>query len=195
VAYSVQLKHNRKAFTATWTGFVTPPRTGQFVFSICPINVNKEIGNEFVRNTMEVWIDRTRVVSATPAKWQWGGSAVQLTAGHAVPIRIEVDYQIGRPTNSDSPHAFLYWEGPGLNRQIVPGAVLTPPNGDGQGLEGVYRWIEKAEPKEVIQRNSSIEFAWSTSRSVAPRHPELIAQLTERLWKLSTDTQMHSGPI
>ena len=181
-------KTDRNAFSVAWTGQLTPPSSGDYVFSVCPINVNKELApDETVQHSMVVSVDGQQVVNANPDDWRSQGTPIQLQANQPKSLQVELNYTSTDGTYGDSPHALLYWEGPGISRQIVPTDVLTPPDGQEHGLRAQYRWTEAGQPLEVIQQDRNVEFAWATCRDVAPSDPELVAALSQRLWTLVTD--------
>lgn len=185
---SLPQKADRKEFTALWTGTLMPPRTGQYVFSVSPININKKgPPDEVVRHTIKVWVDGQQIIDASPQNWNWQGTPIQLQASQSVSLRVELIYYSSDGTYGDSPHALLFGEGPGIARHIVPTEVLSPPDGEGRGLRAEYRWMDAGQEYLVVQRDPNIEFAWATCRDVAPRNPELITALTERLWQLATE--------
>jgi hypothetical protein len=187
-------KAERNAFTATWTGQVSPPRAGRFLFSVSPIDINKAaIPHETVEHAMKVFVDGQQVVEVNSKEWTWQGAPIQLEAGQPVSLRVELNYSSTDGTYGDSPHALLYWEGPGISRQIVPTEVLTPVQGEGNGLSAEYRWNEGEQQRAVQQQDPSIEFAWATCRDVAPPNWALVTALTQRLWQQATDSEYLSS--
>lgn len=184
----------RNAFSVVWSGHVSPPVGGEYKFSVSAINVNKQLGMEFVRHSMKVFVDGQQVLGATPEEWKWQGEPIQLAAGTPVLLRVEMDYSTSHSTYGDSPHALLYWEGPGISRQIVPSSVLAPTDGEGEGLHAEYRWTESGQEQDVEQQNRNIEYAWATCRDVAPHDPELVRRLTERIWQIATDSSDGEPP-
>ena len=199
----------RKEFSATWSGLLTPPHSGTYDFSVSPINVNstgrlsvehsitlslggKEILNttpkpsEAEQPTLASRRSRRRRLQPTPAEWHWQGEAIELEAGVPVPLQVVMKYRTSEINEAHSPSAMLFWEGPAVDHQPVPAQVLSGPTGNGE-LRAEYRWSTKAGEKVVVQDNPSIQFAWSTSARVAPANGPLTTRLTDELFELATD--------
>ena len=178
----------RNTFTAVWTGRLSPPRAGQYTFSVSPININKSGPPlETVKHSIKVLVSDQLLVDANPIEWKSIGTPIQLEADRPVPLRVELSYSSTDGTFGDSPHAFFFWEGPGIEKQIVPPDVLTSGEGDDKGLQSEYRWNDAGQEHVAVQRDQNIEFAWATCRDLAPRNPELATELTKRLWQLAVD--------
>jgi hypothetical protein len=204
----------RKAFTVTWTGMLAAPRTGAYKFSTTPINVNKQFGTDRVRHTLVATVGSAAVLNAVPptpeelraqmarrlkdtgasetqsadiVEWPFEGAPVQLQAGQAVPIRVEMTYECTQPNPADMPTAILCWEGPGMSRQPVFKEALSTGDGAAPGLRSEYRWQEHGEPRTAVVESSVVDFAWASPASVAPSNPELLARLSERYWELAID--------
>jgi hypothetical protein len=207
LAHSLPNRTNVKSFSVVWSGFLTPPRTGAYTFSVSPINVNNQFGADKVRHRITASVAGTVVVDAGPTtkeksprgrgasarsleapadEWEWKGTPAELQAGRPVPIRVEMEYECSEPSSADSPHAIVSWEGPGIERQAITSDVLTPPDRHGKGLQADFRWQDGSQASTVTQASPAIDYAWSTPADVAPANPELVAQLTNRLWQLST---------
>jgi hypothetical protein len=201
-------KVDRKAFSATWIGVLTPRRSATYVFSTTPINVNKAIGNDAVRETMSVTLAGNQVLNTNPDQpgaadakkserkqlsassiataWEWKGQPIPLQAGRAVPIRVDVTYACRRANPTDAPSAMLFWEAPGMDRRSIAGEMLTLPNGSAGGLQAAYSWKEETQPITVTEQDPTLDFAWATPADIAPRAPAVVRQLTDRIWQLAT---------
>jgi hypothetical protein len=214
IKHSLPNNVDRKAFTVTWTGMLTASRTGAYKFSTTPINVNKQFGVDRVRHTLVAAVGDATVLNAVPptpeelrarmasrineagtnetpspeiVEWPFEGDPVQLQAGQAVPIRVDMTYECTQPSPADMPTAILCWEGPGMSRQPVFKEALSSGDGAAPGLRAEYRWQEHGEPRTAVAESSVVDFAWASPASVAPSNPELLARLTERYWGLATD--------
>jgi hypothetical protein len=175
-----------KEFSAVWSGNLSVPRSGQYVFSVSPIISSKSLSGEITRHQLRVFVNDQLVVEASPGHWAWKGSPVLLAPEAAATLRVEVSYSATDPTFGDSPHAILSWEGPGISRSIVPASALTLPDGQGAGLQGEYTIVDESGPHTLSQVTPTLEFAWATCGDVAPSSPELVAALTSRLYELAT---------
>ena len=202
-------KTQRTGISAIWTGFVTAPRPGTYVFSISPINVNKSFGLDRVKHSITVSLAGTKVLDSGPKRipsdpdipvkergrhaftrderWDWKGAPIDLKGGEPVPIRIEMQFACEKQKGNDSPSAMLFWEGPGTVRQPVPSTALTLPDSSTNGLKAEYQVTEGKDASTIEQVSSNVEYAWTTPANAAPRNPDLVAELTRRLWTLSTD--------
>jgi hypothetical protein len=178
---------SRNEFFVIWTGNIAAPVSGEYVFSVANANSNKSgpLG-EVVRHSISVMIDGRQVVNATPESWDWQGERIQLEAGTSTSIEVAMSYYAITPTYGDSPHALLYWQGPGIDRSIMPPSAFASAGQEG-GLQAVYRWFENGGLQESVRREPNIEFAWAGVRNVAPRRPELIVQLKNQLFELATN--------
>ena len=199
----------RKEFSVTWSGFLTPPHSGTYDFSVSPINVNStgrlsvehsitlSLGGKEILNTtpkppedeqpsVASRRSRRRRLQPTPAEWHWQGEPIELEAGVPVPLQVVMKYRTSEINEAHSPSAMLFWEGPAVDRQAVPAQVLSGPTGNGE-LRAEYRWSTKAGEKVVVQENSNIQFAWSTPARVAPANGPLTTRLTDELFELATD--------
>ena len=104
-------------FSVCWTGFLTPEESGNYT-----LYVTSDDG-------IRLWLDGVMLVD------QWKGqspteysAAVTLTAGNPHPIRLDYYENTGGATIQ------LWWEGPGIAKQAIPAARLTPGTGLGDRL-------------------------------------------------------------
>ncbi len=176
----------RSSCSLRWDGTVTAPQTGNYTFSISPVNVNvQEYRHEHqfdLQQTITVSVGGQAVLTATPEEWVTQSVPVSLTAGQAVPLTY--DLQVDSPRLPRfSMNALLFWEGPGVSKSIVPEASLTPPSGEGQGLQMTVTWEAEGEPQTVIQTVPAIDFAWCESRIRIFDDPAFQAQLHAAAWE------------
>jgi len=146
-------------FSVKWEGRVTAPQTGQYTFSISPINVNAKHRDYNLEQTMTVSVGGQQIISATPDNWNSEAQPVQLTAGQSVPLRVDLTVTTPR-LPSYALHAVLAWEGPGISKSIVPNLQLKLPSTDDYGLRGTYVWTEDGQEKSVIKVDKTIDFSW-----------------------------------
>lgn len=142
-----------RCFSAKWTGTVTAPRAGDYVFSVSPHNINLEEPRYNYEQSSMVTVAGRQVVNATPEEWEYQGEPVHLTAGQPVELRVDFQYQCDvdaittwwdAPVQIErSPYATLRWEGPGMNESVVPASALSPPTGAGNGLLAKYRLLNR----------------------------------------------------
>ncbi|QDU44550.1 PA14 domain protein [Symmachiella dynata] len=155
----------RSSFTVQWEGRLTAPQTGQYTFSISPINVNATYGNYSVEQTMNVSLNGQQIISATPENWSSESQPVQLTAGQIVPIQVNMAVVSPRlPLHAL--HATFSWEGPGISKKIVPNEQLKLPGSDDNGLRATYTWTESGLPITVAKIDDAIDFAWTSGKVI-----------------------------
>ncbi|MCA9077774.1 MAG: hypothetical protein KDA93_22295 [Planctomycetaceae bacterium] len=147
------------SFSVRWEGNITAPQAGNYSFSVSPIDVNAIHDKYHVQLSMTVTVGGQQVISATPAVWDDASSPVSLQAGSSTPIQVDLTVEAASDVRG-ALHAMLFWEGPGIERGIVPASQLTPPDGSGQGLEGTYTWNENGEFQRVTRVDSTIDFVW-----------------------------------
>ena len=110
-------------FGSTVRGYVIPPTTGSYTFWIASddsselrISTNATPASAVVKGTVSGYTDQyqwTKFSSQTSA-------AVTLTAGSA--YYIEARHKEG----GGGDHVAVAWQGPGITRQAIPGAYLSP---------------------------------------------------------------------
>lgn len=172
-------------FTLQWAGSVTAPADGAYTFSISPINVSGHAYSLHDRydllQTMTVTVGGQQVISATPENWDAEGTPVQLSAGQATPLSVEMTVDSDRlPTWAV--HALLYWSGPGVPREIVPASRLTPPSGEGQGLERTLSWEADGEPLTLTQTVPNIDDVWADGVMIF-QDLEVKQRVQQRMWE------------
>lgn len=146
-------------FSIVWEGQLTPTKSGAHTFSISPINVNAIHDNYHVQQTMSVSVGGQQIIHATPEAWESESAPVTLTAGQAVPVRVET-----RVESANFPrgalHAMLFWQGPGISKATVPPEVFTQPGTTTRGLKATYTFRDEGEERSLAQTDRDIDFAW-----------------------------------
>jgi hypothetical protein len=176
-------------FSVRWAGFVQAPDDGTYTFSICPINLDIETTSFYRRQTTAVWIANRRILDSRKNGWTFQSEPVTLKAGEKTPIRVELSYACSRKdVFEDRPAvAILMWEGPETNRCVVPESALSPPKGDGHGLQAEYQWQESGQQRTVDRIDPTVDYIWYRGCYLVPNHPEVRSRLADRLWVLVTD--------
>jgi hypothetical protein len=188
--------------SVVWTGTITSPRSGEYEFSTTPIDVNRQ-GADFVRHSIVANVGDVEVLHTPQAsvvdqdetasrrqpapKWQPTGAKIKLQANQPTPVRIEMQYEAAQPAEAFA--AILCWKGPGLERQAISPKVLASPNGQPGGLHAEYRWSERGREQTASQDGAVVDVVWMTPATVAPRNPELVKRLSDRLWTLSASEE------
>jgi hypothetical protein len=208
LAESLPQRTGVNAFTVVWEGTLTAPRTGSYEFSTTPINVNRA-GRDAVEHSLVAKVGDVEVLRTpqTPpieeddakkargalmplaAEWKPVGSAVDLTANQAVPIRVELRYEAAQPSVASPPSAILCWKGPGLERQAISRNALAGPQGEPSGLRAEYRWGGNGQEQAAVEEGAVVDVVWSTPASVAAQDLKLIDRLSDRLWSLAASEE------
>jgi hypothetical protein len=169
---------DKSGFRAVWTGYLTPPRSGQYTFSVSPWKVsyeNTEYGaTRRYRQSMNVQVNGKHLVAASPEGWSYGGDGIELTAGQAVPVRIEFAYE--RNDQHRLCPVILYWRGPGTSESVVPASVFTRNEEGDAGLDATYVWATEDGDAAGVTREMSeqtvdpnVEFVWHDGLTVDAR--------------------------
>lgn len=179
------------SFDAKWSGTLIAPRNGDYVFSISTVDVNAQWETFFIRNHWSVSIGGKEVLKAGVEEWNVDSAPVQLTAGQAVPISVQAEFEVSRPA-VDALHAMLFWKGPGTAKQVIPTAALKNARGE-PGLDAAYS-VKLASGAEVINRvDPTIDFAWTTNRRVVFTHDKALQKLQETVWSRCMEPEYLEG--
>ena len=162
----VQLAHRqdtgRQAFTVRWTGTLQPPVDGACTLSICPLRLNFRSGQTFREESTKIFVAEQPVLDSARDGGTFRADPVTLTAGQRVPLRVELSFACSSAgVIGDLPAvALLYWEAPGLARQLVPSAALATPDGRQPGLQGDYA-LQVGENQVTTTRvDPQLNFVW-----------------------------------
>lgn len=162
-------------FRVTWAGYVTPVRSGPHMFSIPPWDVNSQQveDSELVRNQLKVTVrvNNQVVVDAKPDAWNFEGKPIDLTAGEKVPLHIELTYSYTPNDHHRTCPAILYWQAPGLTKNVVPSTALSVEEDGSSGLQAEYVWKEPNSDKETVVHtvDPNIDFVWVDALTIGPR--------------------------
>ncbi len=189
----VQLAHRqdtgRQAFTVRWTGTLQPPVDGACTLSICPLRLNFRSGQTFREESTKIFVAEQPVLDSARAGGTFRADPVTLTAGQRVPLRVELSFACSSAgVIGDLPAvALLYWEAPGLARQLVPHAALATPDGRQPGLQGDYALQVGENQMTTTRVDSQLNFVWYHQCFVVSPLAELRAQLAEQLYAVASD--------
>lgn len=170
-------------FSVVWSGNVIAPQSGDYVFSLSPINVNTKYRNYFIQCNWKVIIDGAQVLNATPDRWTSESNKVSLVANRPVPFRAELNVKASRPVENNL-HAMLFWNGPGIQTSIVPAENWTTPDGSQRGLAAQYHVILEigTGPQTITRIDPAIDFAWTSGRILVPQHDKQREHLVNYFW-------------
>jgi hypothetical protein len=162
-----------------WEGFVQAPKTGSYTFSPGDLRIESKIPKATSLTTMKVWIDDVLVMDTHPTEGPQS-KPVELKAESPSAVRVEFHHRhYGPEMNARYPAlARLFWEGPGIARQLVPSENLLPPEASRKknpnGLSAEYACLPAEGvgtiPNKSYSIDPQIDFWWTTANSFGSRH-------------------------
>ena len=170
-------------FSVQWTGLVLAPANGAYAFSISPLDLNYNHGGSFRDQKVVVFLGDKQILDSSTNGYTYQAEPVTLTAGTPVPLRVELTYACtSQGVIDDRPAiAQLFWEGPGLKKQLVPSTALRTPDGSQNGLQGVYQLAGGGQEVNVTRIDPRIAFTWIHQNFVLSSHDALRQQLAAQL--------------
>ena len=170
-------------FSVQWTGLVLAPANGAYTFSISPLDLNYNHGGSFRDQKVVVWLGDKQILDSAANGYTYQAEPVTLAAGTPVPLRVELTYACtSQGVIDDRPAiAQLFWEGPGLKKQLVPSTALRTPDGSQNGLQGVYQLAGGGQEVNVTRIDPRIAFTWIHQNFVLSSHDALRQQLAAQL--------------
>jgi hypothetical protein len=170
-------------FSVQWSGLVLAPTNGAYTFSISPLDLNYNHGGTFRDQKVVVWLGDKQILDSAANGYTVQAEPVTLTAGTSVPLRVELTYACtSQGVIDDRPAiAQLFWEGPGLKKQLVPSTALRTPDGSQNGLQGVYQLAGGGQEVNVTRIDPRIAFTWIHQNFVLSSHDALRQQLAAQL--------------
>jgi hypothetical protein len=176
-------------FSVQWSGSIQAARSGDYAFSICPINVNSDHTSNWFHQTTKVSIAEKVVLDSNESGWTVRSGRVPLEAGRPQPLRVEFSYYLLNQQYMDRSPAVarLMWEGPGISQQVVPAAAFSQPDGKKTGLQAEYRVKIDGEEEVSMHTEAAIDHVWQTPSAVLPKYPDLKNRLMARFFELALD--------
>ena len=150
------------SFSVHWQGQVTAPQTGNYTFSVSPINVNSPDAQNPLQVTATLSVGGNVVLTADAAQWNRSSTPISLTAGQPVALTLDWSAQVGKRIPNRALHAFLYWSGPGLANSIVPQSVLSLSDGSAPGLQATYTWSNSNGQQTLTRTEPNIDVLWTS---------------------------------
>ena len=159
-------------FSVQWTGLVLAPANGEYTFSISPLDLNYNHGGTFRDQKVVVYLGDKQILESSSNGYTYQAEPVMLTAGTPVPLRVDLTYACtSQGVIDDRPAiAQLFWEGPGLKKQLVPNTALRTPDGSQNGLQGVYQLAGGGQEVNVTRIDPRIAFTWIHQNFVLSSH-------------------------
>ena len=173
-----------REFAVVWTGFVKAPYEGEYVFSVCPFNVN----TTGLQHRTTVWVNGGQAVLAGPDSWAPDGRPVHLKANEETPLKVEYSFACNdKQIPLESPATVrLMWQGPGIARQTVPSIALVTPDHSQSGLQAEYRWPGKKGDFDTLTiTEPTVDHIWFNDLTLAPANEQVRARIAEALLALA----------
>ena len=189
----VQLAHRqeigRQEFTVRWSGSLQPPADGVYTLSICPLALNFRSGQTFRDQTTKIFVADQPILDSTENGWTYAAHGVTLAAAQRTPLRIELSFACSSSGVVDAlpAVALLYWEAPGMAKQLVPSAALVTPDGSQQGLQGEYVLPSGPSPVSVTRVDAQLNFIWYHQCFVVSPLADVRSQLADQLYAVASD--------
>ncbi|MCA9129578.1 MAG: hypothetical protein KDB22_20970 [Planctomycetales bacterium] len=121
---------------AVWKTSVTVPRSGEYTFSISPLNLTntREEGKaKYFRLWSTVEIDGKKVLESSSEQWTQYGNPIRLEEGKPASLTFELRYRLGG--YGPLPAAGqLFWSGPGIDAQVVAPEYCRLPGSQERGV-------------------------------------------------------------
>jgi hypothetical protein len=150
------------SFSVHWQGQVTAPQTGNYTFSISPINVNSPDAQNPLQLTVTLNVGGNAVFTANATQWNRSSTPVSLTAGQPVALALDWSAQVSQRFPNRALHALLYWSGPSVANSIIPQAALSLPDGSAAGLQTTYTWTNSNGQQTLTRTEPNIDVLWTS---------------------------------
>jgi hypothetical protein len=154
---------DRRHFSARWTGALTAPVTGAYTIRQLPVYQGANSRLKVVVNGNPV-LDSTNALSDQAV---FTSAPIQLSAGQAVPIQVEMVHVVPYINNfsEGAPMVVLTWSRSGGKETIIPSTAFTPPAEFAQpganGLKGEYFAKASFEDLRVTRLDPALDLVWS----------------------------------
>jgi hypothetical protein len=193
-----------RSFSVTWTGQINAPQTGDYTFFITPIDVNMGFSSPSVSVSTTVTLGGQAIITATPptvpnpppmpspslpvptSNWVAKSNAVTLTASTPASIQVSVSVSASQLIPAGLLHAVLSWQGPGINRSLVPASAFSQPQTGAPGLQATYAWTTGGQQQTLTRVDPMIDFAWSDSSLLLAPDPTSANQSANAMWQAMT---------
>ena len=192
------------SFSVAWQAQLNAPQSGDYTFSISPIDLNQGITNPSIRVSMTVTLSGQQIITAAPptppdplsptyqpglkpkSNWIVSSNPVNLTAG--TPVNLQVEFSADAPQSipRGALHALLLWQGPGITQQLVPTSAVSQAQTGIPGFQTTYSWTVNAQHQSLTRTEPVIDFAWTDSALILAQDPTSANQSADAMWQAMT---------
>ena len=154
-----------------------------------PVGANFRSGQTFRDQTTKIFVADRPVLDSAENGWTYAARPVTLAAGRRMPLRIEFSFACSSSGVVDAFPAVapLYWEAPGMARQLVPSTALVTPDGSQPGLQGVYVVQTGPSPVSRTRVDAQLNFVWYHQCFVVSPLADVRSQLADQLYAVASD--------
>ena len=186
------------SFSVTWKGFVNPPKTGDYMFLLSPINVNSSDLQNPLKFTMTVSIGGKVVLNSVPDNslsqsvwpdqrpWVSESNFVPLTAEKPIAFQVTAETTVPGLLPVGILHAVLSWKGPGIPTSLVPPESFTQTRGGNPGLTATYKWHANGKLQTLTRVEPAIDVAWTNSAILLSTDTSIAADAADAMWESAT---------
>lgn len=188
------------SFSASWSGRLTAPQSGDYTFSISPINVNAAYKRHPIKVRVTFSVAGQLLLQSIPgdmgqapfpgyhdttppSDWTSQAQAVTLTAGQPVSIQVSMTEIAKTLLPPGTLHAVLYWQGPGVSYSPVPATSFALPDGSGPGLQATYSWTSEGKQQTLTRTDPMIDSVWTNSAVLLAQNTTVPNQIADQMWQ------------
>ncbi len=200
-----------KSFSVSWVGQINAPQSGDYTFSISPIDVNMGYSHSWAGMSVSVSVASQQVITAGPpgspttniagyqpgttptSNWVVKSNPITLTAG--TPVNVQVVVSVTSPPifPPGMLHAMLTWEGPGVTRQLVPTSAVSQAQTGTPGFRATYSWTSRGQEQSLTRTDPVIDFAWTGASLLLAQDPTSANQSADSMWQAMTASSFISS--
>jgi hypothetical protein len=191
-------------FSVSWVGRLNAPQSGEYTFSISPIDVNMGYSHTLPGMSMSVSVAGQEIITAGPpappdpnsasyrpgtkptSNWVVQSNPVALIAGSPVNVHVVVSVKTPETFPPRTLHAMLYWQGPGIATQLVPTSAVTQPQTGAPGFQATYSWTSNGQQQSLTRTDPLIDFAWVGASILLEPDPIAANQSSNAMWQAMT---------
>ncbi len=193
------------SFSVQWAGQINVQQSGDYTFSISPIDANMGYSRHPIKVSMSVLLASQAIITATPptapdplaasytykagpqtkSNWVTQSNPVTLTAG--TPVNFSATFSVDAADSLPSGllHAVLFWQGPGITTTLVPASAFSQANGT-PGLQASYSWTANGQPQALSRPEPMIDASWTSVPILLAQDPTTANQSADAMWQAMT---------
>jgi hypothetical protein len=193
-----------RTFEVSWVGKINAPQSGDYTFSISPIDLNSGHSSPGINVSMTVLIAGQAIITARPpappdplsptyqpgarptSNWVVRSNPVTLTAGTPVDLQAILSVEAPHGIPPGALHAMLLWEGPGITKQLVPTSAVSQAQTGTSGFQATYSWRTRGQQQSLSRTDPVIDFSWTGSAVLVASDTTSASQSADAMWQAMT---------